>query len=263
MNEQITAPLLIIWSFSNLVMFCAWVFQHKTKRAEIVDICWTLLLGASGAFVAASSDGDLTRRLILGVVILVWSARLGVHLIKDRLLASSEDPRYADLRSEWGEKSTANFFIFFMLQAFLVPVFSTAYLAVANNSSSIGDLDFVAIIVVVVALLGEGIADKQLLQFKKQRKDKKSVCNVGLWSWSRHPNYFFEWLHWLSYPLLAANGSYWWLSLVSPIFMYYLIRNVTGVKPLEARMRTHYRESFLDYEKRVSEFFPRPPKNQI
>lgn len=261
MLKDLLPPLLIIWSYSTLVMFCAWLYQHKTKRAEIVDICWTILLGISGVFVAAALEGDLTRRVILAVIVFVWSARLGSHLIKDRLFADHEDTRYSDLRSEWGNKSTAKFFVFFMLQGFLVPLFSTAYIAVANNLTSIGILDYIAILIVLVALFGEGIADRQLLQFKKIRADRKLVCNVGLWSWSRHPNYFFEWLHWLSYPLLAITGHFWWLSFASPIFMYYLIRHVTGVKPLEDRMRKHYGQTFIEYERRVSEFFPRPPLN--
>lgn len=241
-------------------MFCAWLYQHKTKRAEIVDICWTFLLGISGVYIAYALGSNSTRSIILGLIVSFWSLRLGVHLVKDRLFAESEDARYRDLRTEWGNKSTAKFFIFFMLQAFLVPLFSTAYASVALNSAEISYFDSVAIILVIIALLGERRADRELAQFKKQRTDKKSVCDVGLWSWSRHPNYFFEWIHWLSYPLLALSGLYWWLSLISPIIMYYLIRNVTGIKPLEDRMRKHYGDSFLKYEQKVSEFFPRPPR---
>ena len=89
------------------------------------------------------------------------------------------------------------------------------------------------------------------------------MCEAGLWSWSRHPNYFFEWLGWLAYAVMAVDlsGAYplGWLALSGPAFIYYLLRHVSGVPLLEASMAASRGDAYRDYQARVSPFFPRPP----
>ena len=253
-------PFLIVGSASLLVMLAAWFYQFKTNRAEIVDVCWTFLVGGSGIYFALTLDGDFVRRLVLMLISSAWAYRLGIHLIEDRVASDKEDGRYRDLRNSWGEDHQEKFLIFFAVQAMMVTFLSTAHYAVARNASGLGFHDILAAFVVLVALLGESLADRQLKEFKRNPNNKGKLCSTGLWSYSRHPNYFFEWLYWLSFPLLALYGSFWWLALLSPLFMYYLIRNVTGVKPMEERMRNHYGKEFELYESTTSEFFPVPKK---
>jgi steroid 5-alpha reductase family enzyme len=109
------------------------------------------------------------------------------------------------------------------------------------------------------------MADRQLHAFKANPRNKGCVCDAGLWSLSRHPNYFFEWLGWLAYPLLAidlARSYDWgWLALLAPAGMYWLLVYVSGIPPLEAHMLRSRGAVFRDYQVRTSAFFPMPPKN--
>ena len=116
--------------------------------------------------------------------------------------------------------------------------------------------------VLVVAILGEAIADAQLRRFRAVPANRDRICDVGLWKWSRHPNYFFEWLGWLAYPIIAIDltGAYpWgWVALAGPICMYWLLVHVSGIPPLEAHMRARHGERYRAYQARTSAFFPIP-----
>lgn len=124
--------------------------------------------------------------------------------------------------------------------------------------------DFLGIAILLTGILGEGLADAQLRRFRHDPANKGKVCDVGLWRWSRHPNYFFEWFSWLAYPVIALSVGYsWgWASLLAPIFMYWILVHVTGIPPLEAQMLRSRGERYRAYQARTSAFFPLPPKQQ-
>ena len=109
---------------------------------------------------------------------------------------------------------------------------------------------------------GEAVADGQMKAFRASAGHKGQVMDRGLWSWSRHPNYFFQWLGWLAYPVIALDPArpLTWLSLAAPVVMYGVLRYVSGVPPLEAAMLKSRGERFRDYQARVSVFFPLPPR---
>ena len=113
----------------------------------------------------------------------------------------------------------------------------------------------------LAGIAGEGMADAQMHAFRADVSNKGKVCERGLWAWSRHPNYFFEWLVWLAYPLIAAGGlpAFWWLAFIGPLLMYWLLTRVSGVPPLEEAMLASRGELYADYQRRVSAFFPLPP----
>ncbi|MBN9136170.1 MAG: DUF1295 domain-containing protein, partial [Phyllobacterium sp.] len=116
----------------------------------------------------------------------------------------------------------------------------------------------------LVALAGEAIADWQLKRFSRNPANRGKICDTGFWRWSRHPNYFFEWLSWVAYVLIAADfdGDYvhGWLTLAAPVLMYVLLRHVSGVPPLEEHMLASRGQAFRDYQRRTSIFFPKPPQ---
>ena len=109
-----------------------------------------------------------------------------------------------------------------------------------------------------VGIGGESVADAQLSRFRGNPGNRGQVCQDGLWRWSRHPNYFFEWLHWFCYPLLAIGGDWGWVALIGPAFMYWLLAHVSGVPPLEAQMLKSRGEAYAAYQQRVRAFFPFP-----
>ena len=177
-----------------------------------------------------------------------------------------EDARYAALRQEWGARFQFRLFIFLQVQALAAALLSLSMMLSAHNPAPFPRaLDVAGIVVLIIAVAGEGIADEQLRRFKKNPANRGRVCDAGLWGWSRHPNYFFEWFGWVAYPLLAidtSGGWYWgWLALSGPAFMYWLLVHVSGIPLLEQQMLKSRGDAFRAYQTRVSAFFLLPPKD--
>ncbi len=121
-------------------------------------------------------------------------------------------------------------------------------------------------LILLSGIAGEALADMQLRRFRADPANKGKVCDAGLWRWSRHPNYFFEWLCWLAYPVIAIpiddpfGYPFGWASLLAPVAMYVFLVHVTGIPPLEAQMLRSRGERYRDYQLRTSRFFPLPPR---
>lgn len=261
--------MIVVFIFAaallSLLMAGAWALQRATGNAGWVDVVWSFGLGLAG-LVLALSPGDFTmRQIAVAVLIGAWSVRLGVHIAR-RSMTGPEDARYAALRQEWGGRFQTRLFLFLQIQAAAAALLSLSMMLAAHNPLPFPRvLDIAGVVVLVIAVVGEGIADEQLRRFKQNPAHKGRVCDTGLWGWSRHPNYFFEWLGWIAYPLLAIDltgGWYWgWLALSGPIFMYWLLVYVSGIPLLEKQMLQSRSEAFRAYQARVSPFFPLPPKD--
>jgi steroid 5-alpha reductase family enzyme len=205
------------------------------------------------------------RQIIVAGLVAAWSLRLGLH-IAERSARGPEDARYTALRRDWAARFQTRMFLFLQIQAAAAAVLAASMMLAAHNPAPFGrPLDLVAIAVLAVSIAGEGLADLQMRRFRINPANKGQVCDTGLWAWSRHPNYFFEWLGWVAYPLLAIDlhGSAWgWLALSGPAFMYWLLVYVSGIPLLEQQMLQSRGERFRAYQARVSAFFPLPPKGQ-
>ena len=112
----------------------------------------------------------------------------------------------------------------------------------------------------IAAIAGEATSDAQMRAFKADPRNKGKVCDTGLWSLSRHPNYFFEWLAWLAYIPIGVSLAYpWgWLAVAGPLLMYWLLVHASGIPPLEAHMLRSRGKAFRDYQQRVNAFWPGP-----
>ncbi len=233
-------------------MAAAWALQRATKNAGWVDPVWSFSIGLAGVLLALL-PGASTRGLAVAGLIAVWAIRLGAH-IAHRSLTGPEDARYAALRREWGESFQRRLFWFLQIQAFAAALLTLSMgLAAANPDPFPRAQDMLGIAVLIVGIAGEGIADAQLRQFKGR------VCDAGLWRLSRHPNYFFEWLGWFAYPLLAIDFSRLdlaWLALSGPAFMYWLLVHVSGIPLLEQHMLRTRGDAYRAYQQQVSAFFP-------
>jgi steroid 5-alpha reductase family enzyme len=248
--------LLIAFLIMAIWMAQLWAYAERVGEADIVDAGWSAGIGVVATIYACYSPGDKIRSLVMALLVLAWSMRLTSYILK-RVLEPGEDGRYAELRSSWGQKASTNFFIFFQLQGALVVILSLPFIAVITNQRPFGSfLDLVAIILSVISILGETIADKQLAQFRANPENRGKVCEVGLWAYSRHPNYFFEWFHWLSYILLSIGSQLFLFSPISAIIMLVLILRVTGIPPTEARALISRGDAYRDYQRRVSAFVP-------
>ncbi|RZJ18210.1 MAG: DUF1295 domain-containing protein [Brevundimonas sp.] len=248
-------------------MSAAWLVQRRTGQGGWADAFWSLGLGLAGVGVALIPlDGatPTARQWLTAALIGLWGLRLGLH-IAHRAAGEAEDARYARLRTEWGARFQVRMFGFLMLQAGAAAFLALSVLLAARNPTAGLTLqDGLATLLFVAALLGEGLADRQLAAFKAEPANRGRVCDTGLWAWSRHPNYFFEWLGWCAWPVFAVNlGGGWpwgWLALTGPAYIYWLLTKVSGVPLLEAHMRRSRPDAFAAYAARTSRFFPRPPR---
>jgi steroid 5-alpha reductase family enzyme len=129
----------------------------------------------------------------------------------------------------------------------------------AHNPLPLGLMDMLGVFVMMIALWGGHKADEQLARFKKDPAKHGQICDIGLWGRSRHPNYFFEVMFWSGWPLLALSGGWWLgvLAIAGPVFIYWLLRHVSGEPLVETHMAKRYGEAFEHYRRRVPPFFPR------
>ncbi len=252
----------------SIVMTGAWLIWRRTGNSGWVDAVWTFGLGAIGAggalAPAMSSDALTERQILVTALIAIWALRLGSHIAR-RNLKIADDPRYAKLLRDWGDRAPLHMFWLLQKQALVsVPLAVSVILAAWNPLPGLRLQDFLAAAVLIGAIAGEGMADRQLRRFRADPANHGRVCNTGLWAWSRHPNYFFEWFGWLAYPLFAIDfhGGWPWgfVALAGPAFMYWLLVHVSGIPPLEAHMLERRRDAFRAYQARTNAFFPAPPQ---
>ncbi|WP_245339577.1 DUF1295 domain-containing protein [Rhizobium sp. CIAT894] len=242
----------------------------KGATSGWIDAIWSLLVGAAGIFASLIPvdgwEADWRRQLLVGAIAGLWSCRLGIHILR-RTVQGAEDPRYAKLREEWGESWRSRLFLFLQIQAAAALLLAAAiFLAARNPTIGVRWSDVVGVAILVIAVIGEGAADAQLARFRSQFANRKKVCDEGLWSLSRHPNYFFQWLGWTGYAIIAIGPagawSWGWLALAGPVFMYWLLVHVSGIPPLEAHMMRSRGTAFASYANRVNAFWPGPQNRE-
>jgi steroid 5-alpha reductase family enzyme len=246
-----------------LVMAALWEFQRRRQDATIVDVAWSGGMGAMALAFALFGEGSKENRLLLGVIAGSWSLRLFIYLLSSRVLGHKmEDGRYAALRKKWGARAQWNFFLFFQFQALLVVLFAIPFAPVASNPSTDWSVwRWLGIGIAIVAIAGETLADAQLARWRSDPSKKGLTCRSGLWNYSRHPNYFFEWIHWWAYVVLAVGANDWWIALWGPLIMLLFLFRVTGIPYTEAQaLRT--RADYAEYQKSVSVFVPWFPRSR-
>jgi steroid 5-alpha reductase family enzyme len=242
------------------VMAQAWRTILRTGNSGFADVFWSYSIGAAGVVAALwpLAPGEPgPRNWLVAVLVAIWSLRLGTHILR-RTRKGHDDPRYAQLRKEWGDKADQQLLIFLQIQAGAALVLAIAIMAAAHNPAPLGLPDALGVIVAIAAIVGEAVADAQLSAFKKDPANKGKVCDTGLWALSRHPNYFFEWLFWVAYPLIGIGYGWSWVALLAPVQMYWLLVHASGIPPLEAHMMRSRPEAFAEYKKRVRAFWPIP-----
>lgn len=252
----------------SLVMAGAWLTQRITGSSGWVDAFWSF--GVGGCAVAAALMGpqaNAQRAMLVAGLAALWGLRLGGYIAM-RTRGAGEDPRYAALMAEWGAAAPRRLFLFLQVQALagLVLVASLG-LAARNPAPLLRPLDVLALLLAVVAIAGAALADAQLHRYRSApSRPAGGVCEEGLWRYSRHPNYFFEWLGWCAVPLLAIDlsGAYpiGWAALAAPVLMYVLLVHVSGIPPLEAHMLRSRGAAYAAVQARVSAFFPAPPRSR-
>lgn len=253
------ALLVTGWAAAAAAMTAMWLLQRRTGDAGIVDVAWATGVGVLSAWFAYGADGLAERRWLVAALATIWAVRLAGYLLV-RVLSMPEDGRYTEMREEWGERTQRNLFWFFQVQASWSALFAAPMLIAAYNPEPLGAWDAAGAALWLIALTGEAIADRQLHRFRENPANKGKVCKDGLWRYSRHPNYFFEWLHWWAYVLLAWGSPLPWLALLGPATMLFFLLKITGIPPTEKRALRSRGEAYREYQRTTSMFFPWPPK---
>jgi steroid 5-alpha reductase family enzyme len=248
----------LIFGFSAIAMALVWMLALKIRNIGIVDVAWAGLMAIAGVFCAVMAEGSALARISVALFAGLWGLRLFLSLFV-RVRHEPEDGRYQALRAAWNG-SPAKLFVFFQGQAVIVALFSLPFIAAANNKAVSTDFwFFAAVAVFVLSVAGESLADRQLATFRNNPANRGKTCRNGLWAWSRHPNYFFEWLHWFAYLFLAIGSSQFWLSLIGPVVMLAFLYRVSGIPWTEAQALRSRGDDYRRYQSEVSAFFPLPP----
>lgn len=246
--------IIIVVVFYLFLQMCGvWCVYRLTKNPSVVDVSWSLGLMISGLIYLWSMPINY-RSAVIGILIIIWALRLAGYLYYARIMRGHVDKRYTALSTNWKMSQALGFFLNFQLQGVLIFIISSVFYWIGSSSnSSLNLIDQIAIIVVVLGIMGESLADLQLNQFKASQKG--GVCKVGLWKYSRHPNYFFDWLTWMGFALFAVQSYPGYLGIISPLFLYILFTRITG--PLTERGSVQSKgKKYIDYQNQTSMFFP-------
>lgn len=251
-------PLLLGYGAVALALVSAlWSLQRRTGDAGVIDVAWGAGLAAGAVLFALTGDGAPLRRALLVVVAALPALRLAVHLLLDRVLGGDEDGRYRALRAAWGARFQSRLYLFYAAQALALVVLVSGYSVVAANPAEApGVWDVAALAVAAVSLCGEALADRQLALFRRDPSRRGQVCHDGLWRFSRHPNYFFQWLLWFAPVLLAVGAEGAFITWIAPALMLVLLLRVTGIPPTEAQALRSRGEAYRAYRRTTSAFVP-------
>ncbi len=248
--------VLIVGFLISISLFAIyWVIQYRMGDSGIVDVFWGASVAVIGIFFCLVAPGDRTRRWLGAVLIAGWALRLSYYLFL-RWRSHDEDARYTALKEKWGDQAQIRMFRFYQMQGFGCFLFALPLLVAGYNQNPIGWFDWLGVAVWIVSIVGEAMSDFQLAQFRKRPENKGEVCNTGLWHYSRHPNYFFEWLHWWSYVMLAITAPWGWLTILAPVAMWFFLNRVTGIPLTEIQAIKSRGDKYRAYQASTSAFFP-------
>lgn len=246
-------------------MVLTWIFAKKVNNYSVVDAVWAASFFLLSGFYFFFSDGWELRKILVLVVVAMWSLRLAIFLaIRIKSHHPEEDLRYKQLRSEYGQNVGFRFLMFFIYQGLSVAILSLPFLEMFRNpDSTLQILEVVGAVVVGVALCGESLADAQASAFKAKPENRLKTCDVGLWKYSRHPNYFFESCTWWGFYIMALGTPGTAYTIFAPLTILLLLLKVTGVPPSEKQALQKRGEVYREYQRRTSMFVPWFPKKNI
>lgn len=245
--------ILLVVAYLFLQMCCVWVLYKIYKNPSIVDTSWSIGLMMSGLIYLSATPINL-RKIIIASLLIAWALRLAGHLWLTRLRIGHIDKRYTNISREWKINPDLGFFLNFQLQSALIFIISFVFFFISLSSiKTLSMVDLIAIMLILIGISGESIADVQLERFKKTSPGQ--VCDAGLWYYSRHPNYFFDWITWLGFTLFGVQSSYGYLSFISVGVLYFIFTQITG--PITERGSINSRgEAYLQYQSSTSMFIP-------
>jgi steroid 5-alpha reductase family enzyme len=251
------------WAGVAIIMLILWIVQWRSRNAGIVDVAWAFGTGVLGIWlVLTSAQADPQRKVLITAMAAIWSLRLGMHLAS-RVFSENEDGRYRYLREHLGQRVQPFMFLFFQVQALWAVMFALPMWAAAQSTvAGLGWLDIAGAAIFLISMIGEATADAQLGRFRRNPDNLGKVCRIGLWRYSRHPNYFFEWLHWWAYVLIGLGSPHWWVPLAGLVVVYLFLTMITGIPFTEQQALRSRGDAYRRYQQTTSAFFPWPPSTK-
>lgn len=257
MNPFVQIPL-VAFLCCSVIMIIVWIWAYRIKNAGVVDIFWAFNFTVIALVIYLMSTGYGPRKEVVSLLAGLWSLRLGVYLlVRVGSHLQEEEGRYKQLRKEWAPNPDRTFFFFFQAQALSNIFLAIPFFIIAMNPEpKLGLIELIGAGLWAVSIIGEGLSDWQLKQFKKDPANKGKVCQKGFWNYSRHPNYFFQFMIWVSVFILALPSPYGWISVVCPLTIFYLIWKVTGIPMTEEQAVRSRGELYKEYQRTTSVFVP-------
>lgn len=254
--------LLWAWLFTIPMMVGFWLAYHwYYQNAALADVGFCVGFALIVLSYSMITEGDLIHRVVITVMATGYATRLGVYISKNRIVNVLEDHRYQSLRKKWGTRSELYFFGYFIGQALAIVLFSIPLLVLMANSKMAWTLwEIIGILVWTAGVGLETMADYQLTRFRRIPQNKGKTCREGLWWYSRHPNYFFEVVHWFAYVAMGIGVSNGWLTLIGPVAMIFALLKVSGIPLAEAQALTSRGDNYREYQRTTSAFIPWFPK---
>jgi steroid 5-alpha reductase family enzyme len=257
---SLSGLLLVGLVLASSVMAALWYVQVRIHDASHVDVAWAALIACTAILYAFLADGDVAHRVLAAVLASVWGLRLAGYLYVDRISGKDEDGRYRDLRAKWGARANSRFFWFFQFQALFVVFFSLPFALVClDPERTISALAWAGVALWAIGNVGTIVADRQLALWRANPANHGKTARTGLWSWSRHPNYFFEWVNWCGVALVATPAPQGWIAWIVPAGLLFLLFRVTGI-PATERQALRSRADYAEYQRTTSAFVPLPPR---
>ena len=250
--------LLIILGFNFIVITILWLFSLKTKRADFIDIYWGPSFFFSFLIIILIGNYFVLTNLIASVLLGIWGFRLGFYLLR-RNLNKLEDIRYVKIREARG--NIGLFLTAYLIQIILIPIVSLPLISIVEINNNFNTLLWIGMIIAILGIIIETIADIQLANFKANKSNEGKVMNRGLWFYSRHPNYFGDSLFWWGITIYCFNISSTFVVFISPIIMTYLLLKVSGVTMLENRL-SKKKDGYKEYIQTTSSFIILPKKKK-
>jgi steroid 5-alpha reductase family enzyme len=251
--EMCGASFIIVLSLMTLL----WVIYYFVGHSSIVDLGWSLgfVFAVWADFILG--DGNFWKKGVLTLMVSLWGLRLAFHLFQ-RVKSTQDDLRYVKIKEKWGpDNQQLKFLGMFLFQGMLVVILTIPFIVVCHNSDPVWHLsEVVGIVFWLIGLWGETAADWQLRQFKNGGMSNGKVLQDGLWRYSRHPNYFFEFIIWIGFFIFSWQAPGGALAIISPLLILFLLTNVSGIPLAEEMSLSSKGDDYREYQRTTSAFIP-------
>lgn len=250
--------LFIVLAALMVFMAALWALSLRIGNGAVADVGWGLGFILAGFMLMIPARGETFTGWLMTAMVTIWGLRLSFYIWRDRVAGGKpEDARYAEFRQKWGKSANRNLLGFFQLQALLVLIVSLPLaLAAGDAMLGFGPVQVAGMALWVAAFAGEVISDRQLKAFKSGPENRGRVCDRGLWRYSRHPNYFFEFILWVALAVMASGARWGWAGFISPVLMLWLLTRVTGIPLAEAQSVKSRGDAFREYQRTTNAFIP-------